>query len=65
MDKCQKTKLFPHFPYYQIQVIKALIDEDVGRAVKTALTVFTYDKSLPAEGVIWHLCHPQTLIRHK
>lgn len=37
MEKCQKTKLVPHLTYYQIQVIKGLIDEEVGGVAKMAL----------------------------
>lgn len=34
MENFQKTQLFPHLPYYQIQVIKGLIDEDVWQKSK-------------------------------
>lgn len=61
-----ELKPFPHLPYYQIQVIKRLIDEDIGRVVENySPAIFTFGKSLPAEGVIWHWCYGQTLIRHK
>lgn len=47
MEKCQKTKLAPHLTYYQIQVIKGLIDEEVGGVAKMALLPYLiFDRCL-------------------
>lgn len=63
MEKCQKTKLAPHLTYYQIQVIKGLIDEEVGGVAKMALLPYLcLVNHLRQSERFGTLCHLQTLI---